>query len=330
MKKFILLKIICAFIILIVSPSFARIMDQGVGSQVKIIPFYKNTDSTLIEGYVEYLEVPGISATFVDVRAGTFRMGSSLNEIGRQENETQHLVTLTQDFQIQTTEVTQLQYFLFTGDNPSYFREEDHCKEDYKVIRGVSLCPNYPVEQVSWMEAQEFIYRLNQRSHKYTHRLPTEAEWEYVARGCQNFGGLPTDLARCATRAFNLGNNISTDQVNYNGTLPYNNGPQGVYRDQTVRVGSLPNANNLGVYDTHGNVWEWVQDSYGEYPHSYTIDPQGPLPPSLEKGEEDLYRVLRGGSWYNRSQDARLAFRAYLTLNETISFLGFRLVRTPK
>ena len=205
-----------------------------------------------------YVERPGIStAVFAQVKAGTFLMGSPLDEVDRDDDEIQHKVTLTQDFEIQTTEVTQLQYFLVMGYNPSWFKKKKYCSNEHLVINGEELCPDHPVERVSWNDAQSFISQLNKREDGYTYGLPTEAQWEYAARGCVGSGELdfpkPTDMALCTMTAFNLGDNISTDQVNYDGNYPYNNGSKGEYRGQTVKVSSLANANDLGLYGMHGS-----------------------------------------------------------------------------
>ena len=260
-------------------------------------------------------------ATFVPVKAGTFLMGSPLNEVDRGNNEIQHKVTLTQDFEIQTTEVTQHQYFVVMGSNPSYFnRKEEHCSlEEHLVINGEELCPDHPVEGVSWNNVQEFIFQLNQRNDGYTYGLPTEAQWEYAARGCVG-SGEPADMASCTTTAFNLGNNISTDQVNYNGNFPYNKGAKGEYRRQTVKVSSLANANGLGLYDMHGNVWEWVEDRYGEYSSSHVIDPKG--------SKSGPSRVFRGGCWYDGARYVRSALRVRWGPGNRNFDLGLRLMRT--
>ena len=100
------------------------------------------------------------SATFAPVKAGTFLMGSPSNEVDRDDDEIQHKVTLTQDFEIQTTEVTQLQYFLVMGYNPSYFKKEKYCSNEHQVINGEELCPNHPVERVSWNDVQGFIVSI--------------------------------------------------------------------------------------------------------------------------------------------------------------------------
>ena len=150
---------------------------------------------------------PGISkATFVPVKAGTFLMGSPSDEIDRGDDEILHKVTLTQDFEIQTTEVTQYQYFAVMGSNPSYFKKkEEHCSlEEHQVIDGTELCLDYPVERVSWDEVQYFIFQLNQRNDGYIYGLPTEAQWEYAARGCVGSGELDlpklADMASCTRR----------------------------------------------------------------------------------------------------------------------------------
>ena len=269
------------------------------------------------------------SATFVPVKARTFLMGSPLDEIDRDDDEIQHKVTLTQDFEIQTTEVTQHQYFAVMGSNPSYFKKKEHCsREEHQVINGTQLCLDYPVEGVSWNDVQGFIFQLNQRNDGYTYGLPTEAQWEYAARGCVG-SGEPTDMASCTMTTFNLGDNISTDQVNYNGNNPYNStfferlfGSGGEYRRQTVRVSSLANANGLGLYDMHGNVWEWVEDRYGEYSSSHVIDPKG--------STSGPNRVLRGGGWDDGARSVRSANRFGWRPGFRFTDVGLRLMRTAK
>ena len=147
-------------------------------------PIDNSTDETIIFNQDD----------FVEVKAGTFQMGSPLDEEDRDSNETPHLVTLTQGFEIQITEVTQIQYFLVTGENPSFFSQEEYCLEDYKVIQGQSFCPDHPVERVSWNEVKDFIPQLNGKDDQYTYRLPTEAEWEYAAGGVKVLGSLQIEL----------------------------------------------------------------------------------------------------------------------------------------
>ena len=168
-----------------------------------------------------------------------------------------------------------------------------------------------------------FIVQLNKGEDGYTYGLPTEAQWEYAARGCVG-SGESTDMASClhTMTAFNLGDNISTDQVNYDGRYPYNNGSKGEYRGQTVKVSSLANANDLGLYDMHGNVWEWVEDRYGEYSSSHVIDPKG--------STSGPTRVLRGGSWSNKARNVRSTYRSRWRPGYRNYVVGLRLMRTAK
>jgi formylglycine-generating enzyme required for sulfatase activity len=190
----------------------------------------------------------GIGMKFMLISAGKFVMGSPPDEPRRDDDEKQHEVVLSKPFYLQTTEVSQGQWKEVMGDimdNPSYFEE---CGDD---------CP---VESVSWDMAQEFIGKLNQMEGTNKYRLPTEAEWEYACR------------AETKT-PFYTGECISTDQANYNGNYPAKNCPKEEYRKKTVKVGSFqPNA--WGLYDMHGNVWEWCQDWYGDYPSKSVPDPR--------------------------------------------------------
>ena len=180
------------------------------------------------------------------------------------------------------------------GNNPSYFKGND-----------------LPVEEVSWNDAKEFIRKLNRKEGTDKYRLPTEAEWEYACRAG-------------TTTPFSTGDCISTDQANYNGNYPGSGCSKGVYREKTVAVGSFaPNA--WGIYDMHGNVWEWCDDWYGDYPASHATDPKGPSSGSV--------RVLRGGSWFIYASNIRSAyrygdnpdFRSYP--GRWISDIGFRIAR---
>lgn len=248
----------------------------------------------------------GLAAKFVRIKAGSFTMGSPYMEAGRAADEVQHRVTLTRDFEMQATEVTQLQYFFVTGTNPSFFFSEEYsCPRTHRVIDGIELCPQHPVELVSWVSTQEFIDELNAASNNYLYRLPTEAEWEYAARAGTNtmyfYGDDPAQLTQ------------------YGWYDPNSNG-------RTHEVASLrPNPN--GLYDMYGSVWEWLQDKYGNYPAGYTIDPTGPT-----TGE---YRVIRGGSWGIRDplllrSAQREQFQYDRGAGNRTTRIGFRLVRVPR
>jgi formylglycine-generating enzyme required for sulfatase activity len=235
--------------------------------------------------------VNSIGMEFVYIPPGTFTMGSPKDEPGRYNDEIQHEVTISKPFFMQTTEVTQGQWKAVMGNNPSRFKD---CGD------------NCPVESVSWNDIQDFIKKLNQKGEG-TYRLPTEAEWEYAARA-----GTMTPFA--------FGKCLSTDQANYNGNYPLEDCPKGQWRQKTVPVGSFdPNA--WGLYDMHGNVWEWCQDWYGDYPSSAVTDPTG--------AENGSVRVLRGGSWSHDARDCRTASRNGSTPDDRSYFGGFRLVRLP-
>ena len=224
---------------------------------------------------------------FVPIQPGTFMMGSPSSESGRDSDETQHEVTLTQGFYMQTTEVTQGQWKAVMGSNPSYF---PNCGD------------NCPVEKVSWNDVQSFITKMNERGEG-TYRLPTEAEWEYCAR------------AGTITAFYNGG--ISETGCNLDPNLNQIGWYCGNASSKTHPVAQKqPNA--WGLYDMSGNVWEWCQDWYGSYPTSSVTDPTGPTSGSS--------RVLRGGYWYNYARYCRSANRRYNSPGGTDYDLGFRLV----
>lgn len=222
---------------------------------------------------------------WVDIPAGTFTMGSPTSEIDRQSNETQHQVTLSA-FKMSKYEVTFEQYDLFcdaTGrSKPS----------DEGWGRG-----NRPVINVSWDDATAFAEWMGCR-------LPTEAEWEYACRAG-------------TTTPFSTGNNLTTSQANYDGSYPYNNNAEGEDRGKTMPVGSFA-ANAYGLFDMHGNVWEWCSDWYGDYSTSAQTNPKG--------ASSGSYRVIRGGSCYSFAFHCRSALRTCSTPDYREYFTGFRLV----
>jgi formylglycine-generating enzyme required for sulfatase activity len=234
-----------------------------------------------------------IGMKFVFIKPGTFMMGSPTDEPGRGSNETQHQVTLTKGYYMQTTEVTQGQWKAIMNKNPSNFS---------------SCGNNCPVEEVSWNEVQGFITVLNQKEKTDVYRLPTEAEWEYAVRA-----GTSTPFA--------FGNCLSTNDANYEGDYPLTGCSKGIYRKKTIAVGSLK-ANAWGLYDMHGNVWEWCQDWYGSYPTNSLTDPGGPSSGSN--------RVLRGGNWRFYAQHCRSAARNSFSPGTRGSTIGLRLSRTLK
>lgn len=226
---------------------------------------------------------------FVLIKPGTFIMGSPESEPEKSDNETLYQVTLTQGYYLQTTPVTQSQWEDIMGSNPSKFK-------------GLDL----PVETVSWLDTQAFIQKLNQQGEG-TYRLPTEAEWEYACRAG-------------STTPFGIGNglDLESSQANFNGNHPYGLGGKGIYRKRTTPVKTF-SANAWGLYDMHGNVWEWCADWYEEYPTGAVSNLMG--------AETGGWRVLRGGSWSFNAGFCRSATR-YESLPDRKSYLlGFRLVR---
>jgi formylglycine-generating enzyme required for sulfatase activity len=232
----------------------------------------------------------GVKMEFVLIPAGEFMMGSPVGEERRNSDEgPQHKVKITKSFYIGVLEVTQEQYQQIMDKNPSHFRGARN-----------------PVEKVSWNDAVEFCRKLSQKDGA-TYRLPTEAEWEYACRAG-------------TTTPFYTGSTISTDQANYDGDYTYGNGRKGVDRKKTLAVGSFaPNA--FGLYDMHGNVWEWCQSLYKSYPYRDA------------DGRENLSsvgsRVLRGGSWGSKPRGCRSAHRRRSSPANTYFGSGFRIVVIP-
>ncbi|KPA13875.1 Sulphatase-modifying factor domain protein [Candidatus Magnetomorum sp. HK-1] len=228
-----------------------------------------------------------LGMTFRLIPAGTFVMGSPSDELGRDGAETQYTVTLTESFYMQTTEVTQGQWKAVMGNNPSNF---DSC--------GL----NCPVEYISWDDCQTFIATLNAMGEgAYT--LPTEAQWEYAARAGSN-------------KAFANGviSNTTTDSnLDIMGWYVSNS-------NSTPHAVAQKQANAWGLFDMHGNVWEWCNDWHDTYPTGSVTDPGGP--------SSGTHRVDRGGSWSHNAQYCRSANRGYVTPGNRYSYLGLRLSRT--
>ncbi len=235
--------------------------------------------------------INNLGMKFVYINPGRFMMGSPLKESGRDDDERQHRVTLTRGFYLQTTEVTQGQWQGVMGGNPSRF---ENCGSD---------CP---VEQVSWNDVQMFIQKLNRMEGAFNYRLPTEAEWEYAARAGTN-------------TAFSWGNEVGCSGANYG--KGYISECKEKNPDQTMKVGSFP-PNLWGLYDMHGNVWEWCQDWYGGYPPGSVTNPEG--------SSSDPFRVLRGGGWRYFAWICRSANRHGSTPGSRFDSLGFRLVASRR
>jgi formylglycine-generating enzyme required for sulfatase activity len=250
----------------------------------------------------------GIQLEMIMIPGGTFMMGSPETEEGSRKNERpQHQVTI-KAFCLGKYQVTQAQWKAVAA----FPQVNKELKLDPSRFKG----DNRPVEQVSWEDAVEFCDRLS-RHTKRQYRLPSEAEWEYACRA-----GTKTPFHFGETITTNLANYQGTDNEEYKWSGSYGSGPKGVYREETTAVGSFGVANNFGLYDMHGNVWEWCQDDW----HS---DYEGaPTDGSawLSSEESSDRKLLRGGSWSFNPGGCRSAYRSNSNLGNGNGNIGFRVV----
>ncbi len=230
----------------------------------------------------------GIKQFFRWIEPGTFMMGSPRNESGRLDDEILHSVTISSGFWLADCTVTQALWRAVMETNPSNFKGD-----------------NLPVERVSWHDTQAFIEKLNRLKSELKLCLPTEVQWEYACRAG-------------STTPFSFGKQIDSSQVNCNGNFYFNNGRESKVRNQTIQVKSLP-SNPWGIFEMHGNVYEWCQDWYGIYSSGPEVDPRG-----SEKGFD---RVMRGGSWRHYDTYCRSARRFIYAPDNAYNFIGFRLAR---
>ncbi|QSV74244.1 MAG: formylglycine-generating enzyme family protein [Aphanizomenon flos-aquae KM1D3_PB] len=224
----------------------------------------------------------------VEIPGGSFKMGSTPDETGRQKSEGPERIVNVPAFFMGKFEVTQEQYQQIIGKNPSGFQGKKR-----------------PVERVSWDDAIEFCKKLSQKTGR-TYRLPSEAEWEYACRAG-------------TTMPFYFGETITTDLVNYDGDGNYGAAPNGKNRGETTNVGSFP-PNAFGLYDMHGNVWEWCQDDWHD---NYE---NAPNDGGVWTSQSGKVKLLRGGSWNNNPAFCRSANRNYLYRAFRVSNIGFRVV----
>ena len=255
-------------------------------------PFPADEAKACQEAWAKHLGVPVVATNSIGMRfslipPGEFTMGSPAEEEWHREDEVLHGVTISKPFCMAVTEVTQKQWMALMGENPSF------CEGD-----------ELPVETVTWDQAAEFCRKLSAKE-RMSYRLPTEAEWEYACRAG-------------TTTPFHTGETIRTDQANYNGDYTYAGGAKGEFREETTVAGSLA-ANAWGLYDMHGNVWEWCADWYAAYPDGDATDPTGPA-----DGDR---RIFRGGCWMNFPAVCRSANRAKVVPQSWNFHLGFRVVR---
>jgi formylglycine-generating enzyme required for sulfatase activity len=233
----------------------------------------------------------GATLDMVAIPGGRFVMGSPHTEVWRFDSEGSQRTVNISPFFMGKYPVTQEQYQAVMGNNPSHFK-------------GFFKSKQLPVEEVTWNDAVEFCRKLSEKTGK-TYRLPSEAEWEYACRAE-------------TTTPFYFGETITPDLVNYDGNHPYRSAPEGLYRKQTTDVGSFgPNA--FGLYDMHGNVWEWCSDRWHDNYNGAPTDGN-----SWETGT-DNNRVQRGGSWFNLAVKCRCAVRGKYSAGGRWRFGGFRV-----
>lgn len=235
--------------------------------------------------------INSVGMEFILIPAGTFIMGSPLDEPDRDKNEPQHQVILSRPFYLQVTEVTLGQWQELMGKR---FFERRKGKGDI------------PVSRVSWFDCSDLISKLN-KLNEGNYRLPTEAEWEYACRAG-------------STTAYTWGPMIDCNKARYGGSKECEetlkskgfspNGPAPV-------KGYQPNA--WGLYDMHGNLWEWCQDWLGNYPSHVATDPKGP--------DSGTNKVRRGGSWFKYGYYCRSANRTYAHPASRLQTTGLRVVR---
>jgi formylglycine-generating enzyme required for sulfatase activity len=235
-----------------------------------------------------------IGMELVLIPKGKFTMGSPASEEGRYENETEHEVTISKDYYLGVTEVTQGQYEKVIGVNPSFWQKRVIRKSDSSM---------YPVEQVTWEDAVEFCKELSdlpeEKKAGRVYRLPTEAEWEYACRA-------GSKSAYSFGESSKLLGDYAWINENSNG--------------RTHPVGEKK-ANAWGLYDMQGNVWEWCSDWYDEYPKGAVSDPTGP--------KEGSSRVFRGGGWDYEAALCRSAYRVRFDPSFRNDSLGFRVALSP-
>ena len=250
----------------------------------------------------------GVLLEMMGIPQGSFTMGSPKDELERETNEEPQRQVSVNAFLMGKYAITQAQWRVV-----AYLPK---VKGDLQPVPAQFKGANYPVEQVNWNDTVEFCARLSKQTGR-SYRLPSEAEWEYACRAG-------------TTTPFHFGETITTDLANYRGTDSeyqgetysgsYGTGPKGIFREKTTAVGSFsPNA--FGLYDMHGNVYEWCSDHWHDNYQGAPTDGSAWI-----DGGDSAYRLLRGGSWEYNPQDCRSAYRLRNAPGSRDNIFGFRVV----
>ena len=247
--------------------------------------------------FVEHLD-DDTTLEMMLIPGGQFLMGSTPDDPESDDDEYPQHEVYVQSFAIARTPITQQQWRVVAG----YGRVTQDLEPDPSHFKGA----NRPVEQVSWENAQEFCARLSQQTNR-TYRLPSEAEWEYACRA-----GTITP--------FHFGETLSDELANYDATEIFRRGIPGKYRKQTIEVATFP-PNAFGLYDMHGNVWEWCEDDWHE---DYEGAPEdGSAWSSKDKNKSN--KLMRGGSWFLIPRNCRSADRNFDSRDSRYIVVGFRV-----
>ncbi|WP_052707013.1 formylglycine-generating enzyme family protein [Teredinibacter turnerae] len=248
-------------------------------------------------GLYQMVELFGVEHVFRWIPPGLFQLGSPKNEEGRFERETLHWVTLTEGFWLGETVISQQQWKAVMDENRSETAED-----------------NLPQVRISWDDCARFIEAINSEHKGLGARFPTEAEWEYACRAGSN-------TTVC------WGEKLDLSNANFLGTWDFGVNREGGALQKICPVKSyLPNA--WGLYQMHGNVWEWCWDYFSDYPAGNSENPEGPEEETVSEDYKlngRAVRVLRGGSWGSRGRNLRSAYRGRNRPDERNNYIGFRL-----
>jgi formylglycine-generating enzyme required for sulfatase activity len=249
----------------------------------------------------------GIHLPMVLIPPGEFVMGAPANELdSRNDERPQHLVTIAHPFFMSQCPITQAQWQALMGKNPAHFTGD----------------LDLPVDSVSWQDAQKFCQRLSAKTQR-SYGLPSEAQWEYACRAG-------------TTTPFHFGKTIDAEIANYRaadrnirGNIysgKYAQGVSGLFRQQTTPIGSMGVSNAFGLYDMHGNVWEWCEDDWHD---DYEGAPTDGSAWITSTSNQDSTKILRGGSWFNDPKRCRSACRGRLDIDSDDNCISFRVVYAP-